>query len=537
MTTPDQLYAQALAHIGARRFADAEAACRQILRVHPRHADTHNLLGLAKLRGGAPNEALKDFRRALQINPRLVATHLNCGLAANELGKPDDARKHFRGALQIDPRAAEAHFQLGVLAQRRFEYDEALAHMDDCLAVEPGRALAHAIRGETLLLLGRLAEARAALERALAISPNIPNVHDNLGLVAENERRSDDALACFQRALDLNPELASAHFNRAVTRLRRGDLAAGLAEFEWRWRVARTAILTKVRPFPRPRWQGEPLEGRALLIWGEQGVGDEIRLAALARDLLERGERIVLECDPRLVDLFARSLPAATVVARRDPPDPATADASIAFQIPAESAIQYVRPTLAAFPSRPRYLTAASDRVAAFRQELQAKAHGKPVVGVSWGSYNPQMLHGKSTPPAAWAEILRRPDALFVQLQDVVEGRDETADDMALRAQLAAVDGLDLFKDLDGQAALIAACDLVVAVSNTTAHLAGALGTPAWVLLPFGHFQPWYWFQDRADSPWYPSVTLFRQAQYGDWAAVLSKIASDLQRWVAGRGA
>ncbi|MDX2145277.1 MAG: tetratricopeptide repeat protein [Rhodospirillaceae bacterium] len=535
MSTPEQWYALALSHVAARRFAEAEAACRQILRVHPNHADTHNLLGLAKLRGGKPEQALKDFRHALKINPRLVATHLNCGLAAIELGKPDDARKHFRTALRIDPRAAEAHFQLGVLAQRQFRYDEALAHMTDCLAVDPTRALAQAIRGETLLLLGRLAEARAALEQASAISTNIPNVYDNLGLIAENERRPYDALASFERALALNPDLASAHFNRAVTLLRRGDLPAGLPEFEWRWRVARTAILTKVRPFPQPRWQGEPLNGRKLLIWGEQGVGDEIRLAALARDLTLRGESIVLECDPRLVTLFARSMPQATIVARRDPPDPATADAAIAFQIPAESAIQFVRPTLDAFPKRSHFLVADSQRRDKIRAELTAKKPGAPIVGVSWGSYNPQMLHGKSSPLAAWAPVLSTENVHFVRLQEFVEGRDGSAPDMALRGRMSDAAGLDLFKDIDGQAALIAACDLVVTISNTTAHLAGALGVPAWVLLPFGHFQPWYWFQDRTDSPWYPSVTLHRPSQFADWDNLLSRIAADLQRWLQRR--
>jgi tetratricopeptide (TPR) repeat protein len=532
MFDPAKTYADAIAHLSAGRFEEAEAACRKILSTASNHTDTLNILGLAQLRGGKPDRAIVAFKKILKLNPAVVPVHLNLGLALAELGQQDEAETSFQNALKYDPRSVEAHFQLGLLLQKRFRFEDSTAHFQRVLEIDDTHATTHAVLGEALLLQGHFTKARMHLERAIALNPNLIGAYDNLGLIALNEGQPSEALRWFERALAINPEFSGSHFNRSVTYLRQGDLANGLNEFEWRWRTAKTRLSTLMRPFKQPLWHGEPLNGKSLLVWGEQGVGDEIRTAGLVADLLQRGEHIILECDKRLVPLFARSFPAAKIVARRDPPAKETGDAAIAYQIPAESLLAYTRPTLDQFPKRTAYLKADPERGAAFRTRLQSDTATKKIIGISWGSYNPQLVAGKTTPLESWAAILKTADVAFVPLQYGDIRTETEAVEREFGASLAKLGDLDLIKDLDGVAALISACDLVITVSNTTAHLAGALGIPTWVLLPFGHFQPWYWFTDRTDSPWYPSVKLYRQKKFGDWENVISRVADDLKAWL-----
>ena len=521
-------YAEALRHLSAGRFDDAERACRRILQQQPTHTDTLNVLGLTHLRSGKPERALANFKKALKTKPTEVPILLNCGVASAALNAYDEATHYFSQALALDDRCAEAHVQWGTLLQRRFKFSEAAEHFRAALRLNDQHALCHGLLGEGLLLQGQFDEATLHLTQAMTLNPKLWSVYDNLALVAENQGRTADALAWFEKALTLRPDFAGSHFNRAVVRLRHGDLAQGLDEYEWRWRIPNTRLSTTARPFPQPQWQGEALNGRTLLVWGEQGVGDEIRTASLVRDLAERGAPVVLECDKRLVALFERSLAGVKIIARREPPASATRAPEIAYHSPAESLIRYLRPTLDDFPKRDAYLTADNVRTAEFKRRLKAAAPHQPLIGLSWGSYNPQLMQGKTTKLADWAPILNIKQAMFVGLQygDTRTERDSVQQSLGLT--MAHLSDLDFIKDLDGVAALTAACDLVITVSNTTAHLAGALGVPTWVLLPFGHFQPWYWFSDRTDSPWYPSVKLYRQNRFGDWGRVLERAAGNL---------
>jgi tetratricopeptide (TPR) repeat protein len=536
MTTADQLYREAIAHVEARRFHEAATACDQILKIYPQHPDTHNLRGLALLRSGKAKQALSCFTRAIKLSPKMVSAHLNAGLCNIELDQSEAAAKAFRDAIVAEPGAAEPHFQLGVLALKRFKFAVSAQHCRDAVSLQPDHHFAHAVLGEALILLGRFDEAKPALERALELNPRILSAYDNLGMLAENDGRADEAMALFEKSLAIDPDFAGSRFNRAVTWLRRGDLARGFADYEARWRLARTQQSTKLRPFSQPQWNGEPLAQKKILLWGEQGVGDEIRLSVLANDASKNSASVVLECDKRLVDLFARSLPHAHVIARRDVPDRATSDPSIAFHCPLETALTFLRPTLDQFPTPRAYLQPDPDRTAELRFQLQRLAKGKPIIGLSWGSYNPQLSLGKTSALADWQTLLMRDDVTVVRLQKVsrdVDTANLSEDGKTLLAKLNQIPDLDLVKDIDGQAALIAACDLVLSVSNTTAHLAGALGIPTWVLLPYGHFQPWYWFNDRVDSVWYPNTKLYRPTKFSAWPTLIEAANRDLDEWLA----
>jgi tetratricopeptide (TPR) repeat protein len=536
MTSAESLYREAIAHVEARRFAEAAAACDQILKIHPQHPDTHNLRGLVLLRSGKAKQALSCFMRAIKLSPTMVSAYLNAGLCNIELDQPEAAAKSFRDALIAQPSAAEAHFQLGLLALKRFKIAESAQHCREATALEPAHPFAHALLGEALVLLGRFDEAQTALEHAIAVNPRVLSAYDNLGMLAENEGRADEAIALFEKSLAIDPDFTGSRFNRAVTWLRRGDLTRGFVDYEARWRLARTQQSTKLRPFTQPQWRGESLHAQKILLWGEQGVGDEVRLSALANDVVSKGASVALECDKRLVDVFARSFPGVQVIPRRETPDRATSDPAITFHCPLETALSFLRPTLDQFPAPRAYLTPDAERTTEFRSRLKVQANGRPIIGLSWGSYNPQLSNGKTSALADWQAVLMREDILVVRLQKVsrdVDTANLSQDGKALLGKLTQIPDLDLIQDIDGQTALIAACDMVLTVSNTTAHLAGALGVPTWVLLPYGHFQPWYWFKNRSDSVWYPNVRLYRPTKFGDWPLLIEAANRDLDGWLA----
>ncbi|MBL8642878.1 MAG: tetratricopeptide repeat protein [Rhodospirillaceae bacterium] len=530
MSTPDQWLAEVSAHINARRFSQAAVACRAVLKLQPGHAQAHYFLGLTQFHIGEHAAAGKSFVQALRFDAKHAGACIYLGRIAAMQGRLDDAAQHYFDAITHNPSAKDAYFQLGRLFHLRAQTDDAIGCYRQALLLDATHAESHANMGLCLLLKGQLKDAAASLEFALKLNPNLPNAHDGLGMLAESRGDDEAAITQFDQALGLDPHYMAARLNRGVTRLRRGEILTGIADWDARFDLssADNVITQTRRPFRQPLWQGEALNGKPLLVWGEQGVGDEIRTAGLVADLAERGEKIVLECDARLEALLGRSLPSVEIVGRMTPPVKATTNKTIAYQIPAENLIGFIRPTLEAFPKRPRYLMADELKTRQFKARLAAK-NALPKIGLSWGSYNPNLIHGKTSALMDWAPVLRTKKKHFIDLQYGETRAERDAAQNKLGVELTHLPDLDLKADLDGLAALISACDLVITVSNTTAHLAGALGVPTWVLLPFGHFQPWYWFSGRADSPWYPSVRLYRQQKFGDWANVIARVADDLK--------
>ncbi len=531
MTGTAERYAEAVAHFTAGRNDQAEEACRKIVAQDDHQADAHNLLGLTLRRRGDHASALISFDRAAEINPSLAPIHLNRGLTLTQLGRMGEAEAAFRQALQSDPASSPAHFHLGVILHHRAQYDEATEHLAAVAEAEPNHANTRAMMGVGLLMLGRLSEAKVSLIKATELNPALSTPHDGLGVIAEVEGRFEEAIGHFDSALTLDPNFATAHFNRAVARLRRGDLAQGLPEFEWRWRLPRDASAAAMRDFPQPLWTGEHLGDKALLVWGEQGLGDEIRAAGVVDDMARRGDKIVLECDERLLPLLQRSMPDVQCVARQTPAATETTAAKVGWQCPGDTLLRHVRPTLDRFSQRTSYVVADGARRTTFQTRLKEIAKNRPIIGVSWSSQNAKFMHGKSLPLAAWAPLLASKDCCFVDLQYGETAAERATCQRGHGVCLTHLPDLDAMTDIDGLAALISACDLVITVSNTTAHLAGALGTPTWVMVPFGHFQPWYWFSTRTDSPWYPSVRLYRQSKVDDWPAVLDRMTKDFSNW------
>jgi len=538
------------------RHGEALAAADRAAGLDPARVAAHLNRGTVLQRVGRIDEAILSYRRALALAPDHAATHCNLGIAYQTLGRHPEAAEHYQRCTALDPGNFQAWHRLGGVLHLLDRFPEALAASETAVRLDPRSAAALVNLGSTLQSLGRLADAEVKYRAGLALAPDLPLAWVNLGSVLRLMGRLDEAVAACHKALALNPLLAEAeltlantlqdfdrdaealdHFDKALELdpnlgeasrhkalllLRRGDLAAGWDLNESRWE------LIDKRQFPRyfshPEWQGEKISDGVLLAWGEQGLGDQILNASIVGDLGERANRVVVEVDARLVPLFARSFPDYQVRAI----DSNDFTDRFAAQVAFSSLGRVFRRHTSAFPDRPSgYLRANAALVAQLRERL--KRPDTAVIGLSWISKNPNTGALKTSRLLDFESVLRIAGCRFIDLQ-----YGDTADERAgiLRELGVAVERLadiDNTNDIDGLAALVCACDAVVTVSNTTAHLAGALGVKTWVAVPVSPARPWHWFNEGARTPWYPRVHVCRQGRGQGWASLLAGATPDIQ--------
>jgi Flp pilus assembly protein TadD len=482
--------AQALAlaegHLQAGRLAEADGLCAQILAQDPNQGAALHLRGLTAFHRGRFEAAAEFLARARLANPGNVA---------------------LLGAL-------------GAALERSGRAAEALAALDAALALDPEDAIANYNRGDILYRLGRLDEAAAALVRARAGMTGDARVVNALGAVRRDQGRLDEAERLYREAQTLDPASARPRYNLAQVLLAGGDFAAGWDVYEARRAVPEAASFGLVRGFPQPEWDGTVFSGGRLLVYGEQGVGEEIMFASMLPGLIAEGLAIILECDPRFVPLFARSLPAVEVVARSEPFDPRLAAPDIACQTPLGSLGRHLRRAADDFAGQQPYLVADPARIDACRQRYD---DGRLIVGFSWRSGNPRNGYRRSIQIEQWDAVLAMPGVRFVNLQY----GDCAAELAGVRARTGVAvmqdPEIDPLADLDGFAAQVAALDLVVSAANTTVHTAGGLGRPCWAL--FDNAPDWRWTNRSDVSHWYPTVRQLRQTTAMDWQPVLDEVA------------
>jgi tetratricopeptide (TPR) repeat protein len=582
--TAEALYREARTRCQQGEIAAGIDLVQRAIALAPDHARAHGLLGMALSSAGRYQEALKSLDRAIALGStdaygsradalvalgRLaeavesfdhalardsgsVTDWCNRGATLIDLGRASEAAESFARALALAPDFAEAHYNHGNALAQLDRHAEAIASYERALAIKPDYVDALNNRANTLDRLGRLPEALESVDAALARAPDHVGALVTRGVLLRKLRRSAEALASCERALALSPENIDAltvradllidleRFDEAITALdwivalKPDDVAAkwnksvvclGLGRFregwplyEHRWAGAKGLV---PRAYEGPRWNGERVDG-TLLIWGEQGLGDEILHASMLPDVVARTPSIVLEVEPRLAPLFARSFPSIKVIGCR----PELHAGRIDAQEPIGGLGRVLRMAWNDFPRRERgYLVADAARTQALRQRL---ADGRFLIGLSWVSKAPVGGQSKSARLADFAALLRLAGCRFVDLQygDTSEERAALARELGITVE--RLPDIDNTNDLDGLAALMCACDAVVTVSNTTAHLAGALGRPTWVMVPHGFARIWYWFHDRSSSPWYPRVEVRRQQSGQPWADVVASVAREV---------
>jgi len=418
---------------------------------------------------------------------------------------------------------AEAHYALAAVYQDQDNPEDAAAGFAQALTIDPDFILAHNGMGIAAQKLGNWDDAANAFDRALTLNPGFAEAANNLGILRHKQGRLDDALTSFQRAIETRPDYAKAHRNYAHVLLAAGRLKDGWREFQWRWKCS--DFPTPDRNFPHPRWSGEALDGKTFLVWGEQGAGDEIQFSSMVPDLIDQGARVILESDRRLVPLFQRSFHGVTCIARENPPT-VPSDSDIDFQLPTADLSLWLRSEMGAFPDRRSYLVADAGLTQKLKTQYRAGG-GDMLVGLAWISKNPEVGTDRSLSLMDWTGLAAIPGATFVDLQYGDTAAERQAFRDATGTAVFHDDGIDQMADLDAFAAQVAAMDLVISIDNTTVHMAGALATPVWTLLPFQ--SDWRWMTERQDSPWYPSMRLFRQAQPGAWADVIDHVESALR--------
>jgi len=528
-------YNLALAFEAVGELERAAVELNQTLALAPGVADAWNALARVTAAQKDSTAAIPLYRRAIHLRPAFPEARYNLGNALARTGRHEEAVAAFEQVLSSTsnsadlprPTLARVYNNLGDSLKALDRQIDALAAFQKARQLDPSFAEAHNNLGAVIQRQGDLDAAEAAYRQALALDPRLDRARTNLGNIFVERGRLDEALACYAQALELAPGSPEIRFNRALLLLKRGDFAKGWPEYEHRF-----AQNTEQRNFREPAWDGSPLAGRTLLVWAEQGVGDQILFASCLPDLSSENGRVIVECEARLVPLFVRSFPWARIVSRPvrqsladriDPP--------VDIQLPLGSLPRLFRTDRNSFPIHREYLQPASDRVIAWRQRF-AQGSRAIAIGFSWrGGKEPAIQRKRSTDVSHWRDLQEIADATFVDLQ---YGECEPEREAFRTSGLAIrrFDEVDPLRDFDEFAALVAACDLVVSVDNSTVHLAGALGLPVWTLLPFA--SDWRWTEDGPDSPWYPSMHLYRQPAPGDWTTVFARVAHDLRIWLEG---
>lgn len=504
----------ALRHHENGQKMEAERIYRQILEIDAHHADSLHLLGVIAFQDGRHQDAVEMIRKAIAINPRAGFYYSNLGNALQAQGKPKEAIECYQHSLRLAPGLADVHINLGNVLQAEGQLDDAVACFKRALALRPGCAEAYNNLGNALQEQDRPDEAVACYERALAQKPDYATAHYNLGCVLRALGDLDGALAQHRKALQIQPDYHRARFGEAITQLLGGDLAIGWRNFERRWQTEDHD--TPRRTYPQPLWKGDKLSSGRLFIWGEQGVGDEIMFAGLMPDVLRTGNRCILECDARLQPLFARSFPEVDVVSRDAPAHP-----EFTAHLPSGSLPSLFRNCPADFADTAPYLIADPEQREKFRGRY---SDGRRLIGLAWHTKNKRTGRSRSIDLSLFAPLFANPEIRCVSLQ--------YGDHNALKAQIADAPLLidrevDQLSNMDLFAAQVAAMDAVITIDNSTAHLAGALGIPVSVLLPFA--SDWRWQMEREDSPWYPSMRLFRQPRLRDWQSVIERVRQALR--------
>jgi len=542
----DALYSRGLALSQLQRREEALASYDATIALQPNHVEAHNNRGIILGDLARTDEALASFDAAIRLWPGFAEAHNNRGALLHALGRDDASLASCERAIALKPDYGRAHYNRGVALFALNRPWEAVASYDRALALTPDNARVHADRGDALMGLQRYEEALASygaavrldpddarafegrgfalqalkrhegalasLDRAIALRPDSMEAHNNRGSALYELNRLDEALASYDAALALSPDHVEVRTNRAATLLLAGQLEAGWREFEWRKKTWGPPLW---QFDPGSAWLGEEsLDGKRLFVHHEQGLGDTIQFARYIGPLTDLGADVVCSVQPALEALLAPLSPGAELLTSDEPP--ARFDYHCSFM----SLPLAFGTTLESIPVSPRYLYADETRRPRFEALLTPRA--KPRIGLAW-SGNPAHVNGQNRSIAlALLSPMLVEGADWISLQKEIRPGDAAA--LRDRGQVRFLG--EALRDFADTAALLDLMDLVITVDTSIAHLAGALGKPVWILLPFR--PDWRWLLHRNDSPWYPSARLFRQRTIGDWAGVIDEVKAEL---------
>ncbi len=466
---------------------------------------------------GQPQHAEILYREVLGIMPEEPnAWHL-LGAIAFQRGDLATGEEYIRKAIQFHPKAPTYYVNLGNLLKQKGDFSGAVEQYEKAYRLSPKDDALRRKLAETSHHLGarhmeeqNLEEAKAAYRRTLELDPGNVSTLNNLAMIRQHECHYDDAQKNYGEALKNDPKNIAVRYNRSICSLVEGKLDEGwadLAATDAHWLPMHDE--RKNLPWLKCKlWDGSDLKGKKILVWGDQGIGDEILYASMVPDLIARGALVTIECMDRLVPIFTRSFPEVKIVARQNPPLP---DDNFDFHAPGLWLGRWLRPDFESFPTRHSYLKADPEKIQRLRKRYQDMGR-KRIIGLSWFTKSPAWGLKRSLQLADMLAPLDLKDMLIVDLQygDTAQAWEE-AQKLFPDLKVCRDPEVDQLKDMDVYAAQVAACDYIVTIGNTTSHIAGALGVPASILTP-AEGLTWYWFAKGENSPWYPSLKLLRHA-------------------------
>lgn len=551
------LHNRGLALLQMEQYSQALASLQAALSLSQSDPQLHLHCGQLLQRLMRHREAIDHFSKAIQLDSRLLDAYILKSGSLRKLQRFEDARQILAEALKLQPDSAEVQFGIasclgdlgkraealtgcdralqlrpdypealilrGRLCYESRRFDAALESYDRALSLLPDDVELACDRGTILREMGHHGDALVTFDHAIRINPDSAKAHLGRGVVLFELRQFDEAETSYAQAIKIQPEYADAHYYLSLCHLQRLDYARGWTEYEWRWKTDQFRSMSL--PVLAPVWDGRQMDG-SLLVWNEQGVGDEIFTSGLLEPLKSLVRSVTVCADGRLVPLLRRSIQGISVISKQA----LSRDARFDAQVASGSLARFLWPVISTSrPPTAPYLHACPDRTSRLRTALAQD--GKLICGVSWISKNANAGSDKSLRLRDMQPIFALPNVKFVDLQYGDTNREREDFHSVSGVRLEHVDEIDNFSDLDGLAALIEACHLVVTVSNTTAHLAAALGKPVIVMLPYSKGLLWHWHADGESSFWYPTARLLRQKQLGDWTTVILEVVEVLSSW------
>ena len=484
---------------------------------NPRSALAHLNRGNAMKEMGDLQRAIADYEQAIAIQPGYAEAYFNLGIALQEFQQPDRALVCYREAVGLKPDFAEAYFALGTALQEHGQIDAAIVSLQEATRLRPGFVEAFCNLGNLFKEIGRLDDAVAVYAEAIRLQPDFGVAYCNLGNVQKEKHQFQLAIDCYGQATKLNPDFAEAHWNRSLVHLLIGDFEAAWPLFEWRWKAKKNNI--SLPDFKRPLWLGEQaLTGKTILICWEQGFGDTIQFCRYVPLVQALGAKVLLVVPPSLVPLL-KTLHGVDQVLGPDEPV-----SDFDYFCPLMSLPLAFHTTLSTIPDPSAYLHTDEERMQFWAAKFPLV--DKKRVGIVW--------RGRGTNKRASLPLTELIEYLPKHLDYVCMQKDVTDTERDILAEQNMYCFDQEIVDFSDTAALCGLMDVVISIDTSAAHLAGAMGKPTWVLLP--HLPDWRWLLDRSDSPWYPSMLLYRQEQIGVWDPVLQRVAQDLTQLFLSRG-
>ena len=538
---------QAIACHRSGQLQQAEQICQQILDIDPQNAEVLNLfgliacqaekyeiavdlishaleiapnqplflnnLGVALYRQGKCDKAVETYQRAIQIQPDFVEAYNNLGMVLKKKGELDAAVQVHHQALRIQPDFAEAHRNLGDILQKQGKYDKAVEAYQRAIQIQPNYAAAYNNLGIAWQKQGKLEQAIQIYHKTLVIRPNYPQAYNNLANTLKEQGKLQGAVQAYHKAIEINPSYIDAHKNLGIVLLLQGDFQRGWQEYEWRLKSDDLCIANRAQT----RWDGSSLSGKTILLYAEQGFGDTIQFIRYVHLLVEYDTEIIVECQPELLQLFKNigAIKKTIVVGESSPK----------FDVNASllSLPRILGTDLNSIPVKSPYLYTKSGS----HTDLEMCSEYK--VGIVWaGNLKHPNDNNRSVELQQFSVLFDVEACQFFSLQ-VGKRRDDI---IRYHYSNTIIDLGGDFSNFSDTAAAILELDLVISVDTAVAHLAGALGKPIWVLLPF--MPDWRWLLEREDTPWYPTMRLFRQTDTRDWAGVLQKVRFALEKMNVG---